>query len=646
MRDFPPDLSAYTAAPTRKTPDTSGPARFLWWLVKDTGWLYLVITGLSLMWVLPAALTPWVFGRVIDDGILPGDVGSIVLWAGVLLVITAITAVSGMVYHSMVVRTWLVTAYGTTSKVNNKSSQLGHLLTRRSSTGEVLSVAGGDANEFGHFLEITSRAVGNLVGYGVVAAIVLSLNPTLGWVVLLVAPMLVLTSTLLLRPLERSQRAERERDSELTSQATDIVAGLRILRGIGGERTFGDNYARQSQSVREAGVRAGVWAGVVEAVGVLLSGLFIVVLMWLGVREVASGNLRLGELVTFLGYALFLLQPIRTFFECAVKFTRAMVSARKAIALFDQPDPWPRDRQAELPQREPLVDGASGFVVRHGLLTMLVSADPEASGAVADRLGRYLPTRPDADLGKVDEEAKGRAARRAQRELKQRRDTQIAADHRDLHGRWEVSWGGVDLADADIDTLRAAVLVSDAAPQLFAGTLQQAIDPHGRLTREQAETALHAAAGEDVYEAIPGGWQGRLDERGRGLSGGQRQRLVLARALALDPDVMVLVEPTSAVDAHTEALIGQRLPRVRQGRTTVVTTASPLLLHHADEVALLQDGVVVAVGTHEELMAQVPDYRSVVSRAESEQAEEQSERPVTGSAEKASGEENYERSVR
>ena len=129
---------------------------------------------------------------------------------------------------------------------------------------------------------------------------------------------------------------------------------------------------------------------------------------------------------------------------------------------------------------------------------------------------------------------------------------------------------------------------------------------------------MHTAAAEDVFSGLPGGWQGRIDERGRGLSGGQRQRLVLARALALDPDILVLVEPTSAVDAHTEALIARRLAEHRRGRTTVATTASPLLLHHADRVAFLEDGRVTATGTHDELVANSAGYRRVVARGESD----------------------------
>ena len=136
------------------------------------------------------------------------------------------------------------------------------------------------------------------------------------------------------------------------------------------------------------------------------------------------------------------------------------------------------------------------------------------------------------------------------------------------------------------------------------------------LDRAHAERALFTAAADDVFDALPGGWQGELDERGRGLSGGQRQRLVLMRALAADPDVLVLVEPTSAVDAHTEARIAERIGAHRSGRTTVVMTASPLMLHHADLVVLLVDGRVVDSGTHADLVTRSAAYRDVVLRGE------------------------------
>jgi ABC-type bacteriocin/lantibiotic exporter with double-glycine peptidase domain len=214
----------------------------------------------------------------------------------------------------------------------------------------------------------------------------------------------------------------------------------------------------------------------------------------------------------------------------------------------------------------------------------------------------------------VDDEVAGAAAKRAHAQRLAAAAEIARSDEEAAAGTWGVRVGDVDLAEARLADVREHILVSDTGSMVFAGTLQDLLDPHDVLTREQAETVLHVAAAQDVFEALPGGWQGRIDERGRGLSGGQRQRMVLARALARDAEILVLVEPTSAVDAHTEAAIGARLAEFRRGRTTILMSVSPLLLHHADRVALLLDGQVAAVGTHDDLLRDVPAYRDVVAR--------------------------------
>jgi ABC-type transport system involved in cytochrome bd biosynthesis fused ATPase/permease subunit len=249
------------------------------------------------------------------------------------------------------------------------------------------------------------------------------------------------------------------------------------------------------------------------------------------------------------------------------------------------------------------------------VFTIVVSGTPEDSAALADRLGRYLPTDHDPVSLDVEDGLTGRAARRARRRRDEERARLKARDAELAARRWGVTLGPVDLADVPIEKVRERILVSDTATVVFAGTLQETIDPVGRLTREQAEQALMTAAAEDVFDLMPGGWQGRIDERGRGLSGGQRQRVLLARALAADPEILVLVEPTSAVDAHTEAMIAARLAEHRRGRTTIAMTVSPLLLHHADRVVLLQGGKVVDVGTHDDLLVRNADYRRVVVRS-------------------------------
>lgn len=618
MQDYPPRIATfYTGSDDAPTPDpdTRSPLAFLRWVLGQQKALIALSSLCYALWFLPMTLGPWIFGRAVDDGIVGGSEAALLGWAALLLLVVVIGGVFGIVSHTLVVRSWLVALYGALEMVTRKVAQMGHVLPRRAPTGEVLSVASSDSDEFGALTEILARATGQLVSYLTVAFIVLTMSWQLGLLTLVAAPVLVGAALPLLRPLHRRQQLERSRTSDLTSLATDIVAGLRILRGIGGEQTFGANYARQSQSARRAGVSAGIWQAVVEAVGVLLSGIFLVALVWLGTRQVQDGTLSVGQLITFLGYGLFMVGPIRTFFEFAQKSTRSLVSARKAIAIFDQQPPW-RDpaEPVALDGTAPLHDDASGLTIQPGLLTVVVSAVPEQSAALADRLGRYLPADTDPVPVGDDDGAKGRAARRSRAERAAERARIAALDEERVRRPWGVTLGGVDLSRARLDDVRRQVLVSDTTSQLFAGTLQDAVDPHARLTREQAEEALRIANAEDVYDALPEGWQGQLDERGRGLSGGQRQRVVLARALAADAPVLVLVEPTSAVDAHTEARIAARVAEARRGRTTVVTTVSPLWLHHADRVALLHDGTVVAEGGHADLLAGDDAYRRVVTR--------------------------------
>jgi ABC-type multidrug transport system fused ATPase/permease subunit len=619
MQDFPPRIATFFTgtddAPT-SDPDTRSPAAFLRWMLRQQTRVIVLSSLACLLWLMPMTFGPYIFGRAVDEGILQGSTPDLLMWSGVMLAVVLVGGTFGVVFHTLIVRSWLISLYGTTQMVTRKIAQMGHVLPRRSPTGEVLSVSSSDSDEFGALTEILARTAAQLVSYLTVAAIVLSMSWQLGVLVLVAAPVLLGAALPLLRPLHRRQQVERSRNSELTSMATDIVAGLRILRGIGGEDTFGRNYALQSQRARLAGVSSGVWQAAVEGIGVLFAGIFMVSLVWLGTRQVNSGELSVGELVSFLGYGLFMVGPIRTSFELAQKTTRALVSARKAIAIFEQRPPWrePSDPQP-LDGSAEIHDELSGFTARPGQLTIVVSAVPEKSAALADRLGRYLP--PDTDpVGEEDGDGlKGRAARRARADRERRRARIAARDEEVATRQWGVRLGGVDLSAARLDDVRRQVLVSDTGSGLFAGTLQDAIDPHGRLTREEAEAALRVANAEDVYDALPEGWQGQLDERGRGLSGGQRQRVVLARALAADAPILVLVEPTSAVDAHTEARIAERVTTLRHGRTTVVCTVSPLWLHHADRVVLLEDGQVVADGEHATLLAHDPVYRGVVVRS-------------------------------
>jgi ABC-type multidrug transport system fused ATPase/permease subunit len=177
-------------------------------------------------------------------------------------------------------------------------------------------------------------------------------------------------------------------------------------------------------------------------------------------------------------------------------------------------------------------------------------------------------------------------------------------------------FGEADLATLPMSEIRARILVADNGARLFTGTLRDELDVRGGSSPEQVRQALHTASAEDIVEALPEGLDSLVAEAGREFSGGQQQRLRLARALLTDPEVLILVEPTSAVDAHSEARIAERLVKARAGKTTLVCTTSPLVLDRTDHVIYVEEGRVLAEGTHRELLASSPEYTATVTRGE------------------------------
>ncbi|WP_020392015.1 ABC transporter ATP-binding protein [Kribbella catacumbae] len=554
------------------TPDHRTPARYLLWVARGQK---ATLAGGMLFGVLAMsaqAFVPAVLGKAIDEGIATGDLERLLLWSTVLFGVGVVQALAGIMRHRFVVVNWLTGAYRTVQVVTRKSADLGATLPKQLATGEVVSVGAGDLAYIGNVLEVTGRFAGAVVAFFVVAVILLSSSTLLGLVVLIGVPLMLFCLGPMLRPLHARQSAQREAVSELNSLGSDIVAGLRVLRGIGGEDSFSRRYRRESQEVRTAGVKVARIQSVLDAAQVLLPGIFIVIVVGLGAHFALRGELSPGSLVAFYGYATFLVLPLRTATEAADKLMRGLVAAgrvNRVLAL--TPDVVDPAQPVRLPSAGDLVDPVSGIRARNGLLTAIVSAEPDRAAGLADRLGRY----DDAS---------------------------------------EVRYGGVTLASATRADVRARILVSDTGSQLFTGTLRHELDPGNRRTDEELMTAIRTASAEDVLVALTDGLDSEVEEKGRSFSGGQRQRLVLVRALLADPSVLVMVEPTSAVDAHTEARIADRLREHRTGRSTVVLTSSPLLLDRVDEVIFVAAERVVATGKHRELLARDPLYRRTVTR--------------------------------
>jgi ABC-type multidrug transport system fused ATPase/permease subunit len=558
------------------TPDLTSPTAYLRWVGKGQWRTLVVAICFGVIWLVSQALFPAAMGKAIDEGIIGGDTGSLLRWCAILVGLVTVSALSGAVRHRYAVLNWMQGAFRSAQLIGHKAADTGEALTRAVPTGDVVATVSSDAMRIGGLYDVLARFAGAVVSYVVVALILLGASAPLGLVVLIGVPVLVACLTFIVRPLQARQLAQREESGKLIGLGADTVAGLRVLRGIGGEHTFLSRYAVQSQSVREVGNRVAGYQAALDAAQVLLPGLFVLVVVWLGARFAIEGEITAGQLVAFYGYTAFLVIPLRTATEMVDRATRAHIGARKLTKVLRvQPD------QVEARETQPLPTGparlhdpTSQVTVEPGRFTVVVSARPEDSAALADRLGRFGAT-----------------------------DTDVRLD-------------GTRLADAPLADVRRRVVVSETDPRLFTGTLRDELDPWGEHDDATILEALSVASGDDVLEALPGGLDNEVEERGRAFSGGQRQRLALTRALLTGAETLVLVEPTSAVDAHTEARIADRLAAARRGRTTVVMSASPLILDKADHVVFLRDGRVAAAGPHDRLMAEQPDYRRTVVRGE------------------------------
>ena len=560
-------------------PDTRSPARLLFWVgSKQLGTLGLGV-GFGIVWMLAQALLPYVLGRAVDDGLAADDTGALVAWAGVLLALGGVQAVAGVMRHRCAVANWLEASFRLIQVVSHHAANAGPAVRAHLTTGEVVATVSNDAMRAGGAFDITARLSGAIVSYVVVAALLLSSSTVLGLVVLLGVPVLVASLSFVIRPLQARQREQREEVGRLTALGADTVAGLRVLRGIGGESVFFGRYQSRSEQVRLAGVRVALPQSTLDSAQVLLPGIFVVIVVWLGGRFAIDGRISPGELVAFYGYAAFLVIPLRTAAEAVDKVTRALVGARRMLDILavERLVVDPAEPAAAPPADALLADACSGLVVEPGVLTCIVSAEPEDAVELADRLGRFV-------------EGDG------------------------------VTLGGVPLAELPVELVRRRIVVSETDPLLFSGTLRHELDPWGRADDPAILAALAVANAEDVLDALPDGLNGTVEERGRSFSGGQRQRVVLARALLADAEILVLVEPTSAVDAHTEARIARRLHEARAGRTTVVVSASPLVLDQADRIVFMEAGRITAAGTHRELLRTVPAYRAAVTREEEGEA--------------------------
>ncbi|MFF6813994.1 ABC transporter transmembrane domain-containing protein [Streptomyces sp. NPDC012403] len=561
------------------TPDRRGGARYLWWLVLRQPGRCAAGAVFGSVWMVLLAVTPYAMSRAVDDGLGPGDMGALALWTGALFVVNGFNSWLSVMRHRTMTRVRMDANFRTVKVVVGQTVRLGASLERRTGAGEVVTIGVGDVQTIAMALTAVGPGIGAVVAYLVVAGLLLSVSPLLAVVVLLGVPVIGLAVGPLAGWLQGTETEYRERQGVLTARIGDLAGGLRVLSGLGGKHLVADAFRRDSGRLREQGYRVGAVTSWMQALAAGLPTLFLAGVTWIAARQAAQGHISVGELVSVYGYVAVLVWPVMFLIECGYQLSRGVVAARRVTALL-RLEP-PTDAATVDPPAEPSVleDPESGVRVPPGRLTALVAARPADALAVVDRLGRYAPS--------------------------------------------AVTWGGVRLDEVALGRVRERILVADPEADLFAGPLREVVAGRGDPSDEEVLRALRAAAADDIVQGLPEGLDSVVSAQGRSLSGGQRQRVRLARALLADPEVLLAVEPTSALDAHTEATVADRLRAARKGRTTLLATTSPLVLDRVDRVLFLVDGKVVASGGHRELLDTEPGYRELVARDADESAAEE-----------------------
>ena len=553
--------------------------------------LFAVMTVAALASELAPAAIPLIAQRVVDDAIATGDRGALLPLAGLALALGVLEALAVMV------RRWVMTHSALGVEADVRRDLYGHLqrlpiaFHDRWQTGQLLSRATDDLGTVRQFIGfgLVFLVVNTTVCVVVGVLLAFSYWPLALFVLAATVPLVVAVRRFELRYSRVARRAQ-DLTGELTTNVEEAAGGIRTITSFGRQHLVLHRYLAEARRLRDAQlvkirVLAYFWA-LLEVVPQLV----LTVVTLGGAIAVANGALSLGGLVAFVSLLLLLQWPVASLGWLLASAQEAETAAERIYEVLDT-----EAAVTDRPDVRPLAAG-TGRLRLEGVGFRYPGTDRDVLHGID------LDIAPGETVALVGATGSGKTTLTAL----------IPRLYDVTAGR--VTLDGVDVRDVALAELRRAVATAFEEPTLFSVSARENLTL-GRPDATDAEVAeaLRVAQAEFVHD-LPWGLDTRLGEQGLTLSGGQRQRLALARAVLGRPRVLVLDDPLSALDIHTEALVERALRDILRDTTALVVAhrASTVLL--ADRVALLAGGTLVAVGTHSELLAGVPAYRDLLAQ--------------------------------
>lgn len=554
----------------------------------------LAVIG-AVMAVLAASATelaaPQILRQLVDEGIVLGNTTYIWYASAALVTLALLGGAAGFLQGHLSAKVSHNAAFNMRNEVFGKVQRLSFSYHDRAETGQLITRVTSDVDlvrDFigGGLIQVIS-AVLILIGS---AVFLISMNLTLAIIALSVFPATLLILYFFVRKLGTMFRRFQQQLARLNTVLQENVAGVRVVRSFANEEFEHSRYQAANQELLNSGLE--IRRSIANAFPLLFSvGSFgLAVVVWIGTRQIVEGTLTVGELVAFGSYLALMLQPLFVLGFGAQQIARAGAGAQRLFEILDA--------EIEVQEKADAVhlEKLNGVVVFDNVYLRYPGDDRDILKGVS------FSVEANTTVAIVGATGSGKSTL-----------VNLIARYYDV-SQGAVHVDGHDVRDLTLSSLRRNIAVVMQEPVLFSGSIRDNI-AYGRpnATLDEVETAASLAQAHEFISALPDGYATEIGERGVKLSGGQRQRIAIARALLVDPKILVLDDSSASVDPITERALQESLETLVGGRTTIVIASRLSSVRLADRIVLLDEGQIVDQGTHEELLGRSCLYAEIAS---------------------------------